>query len=113
MKRKNLFSKAGTRNETVLLNWQDAPEKEVTLYAEAYHKVANEAVAALQDYQDAGFHKVPIDDFRAYPIVFVYQHSLELYMNAVILTAAPILMMKNNTEIDREKLLNTPQYRLT
>ncbi len=107
MKRKTLFSKAGTRNETVLLNWQDTPEEEFTLYAEAYHKVANEAVTALKNYQDAGFHKVPLDDFRAYPIVFLYRHSLELYMKAVILAAVPMLMMKDDTEIDREKLLNT------
>lgn len=107
MKRKKLFSKVGTRNETVLLNWQGTPEEEFTLYAEAYHKVASEAVTALKNYQDAGFHKVPLDDFRAYPIVFLYRHSLELYMKAVILTAAPMLMIKSNTEIDREKLLNT------
>ena len=107
MKRKKLFTKAGTRNETVLLNWQKTPEEEFTLYAEAYHKVANETVTALKDHQDAGFHKVPLDDFRAYPIVFLYRHSLELYMKAVILTAAPMLMMKSKTEINREKLLNT------
>jgi hypothetical protein len=107
MKRKRLFSKAGTRNETVLLNWQGTPEEEFTLYAEAYHKVANEAVKALKNNQDAGFDKVPLDDFRAYPIVFLYRHSLELYMKAVILVAAPMLMLKSHTEIDRKKLLNT------
>ena len=107
MKRKKLFSKVGTRNETVLLNWQGTPEEEFTLYAEAYHKVASDAVTALKNYQDAGFHKVPLDDFRAYPIVFLYRHSLELYMKAVILTAAPMLMIKSNTDIDREKLRNT------
>ena len=107
MKRKRLFSKDGTQNETVLLNWQHTPEEEFTLYAEAYHIVAKEAVAALKEYQDAGFHKVPIDDFRAYPIVFLYRHSLELYMKAVILTGAPMLMIKNNTEIKRDRLLNT------
>jgi len=107
MKRKILFNKAGTQNETVLLNWQNTPEAEFTLYAEAYHTVAKEAVAVLQNYQDAGTHKAPIDDFRAYPVVFLYRHSLELHMKAVILIAAPMLKMKNVAEIDREKLLNT------
>jgi hypothetical protein len=107
MKRKILFNKAGTQNETVLLNWQNTPEEEFTLYAEAYHTVAKEAVAVLQNYQNAGIHKAPIDDFRAYPVVFLYRHSLELYMKAVILIAAPMLKMKDIAEIDRRKLLNT------
>ena len=107
MKRKILFTRAGTQNENVLLNWQNTPEEEFTLYAKAYHTVAKEAVAVLKNYQYAGFHKVPIDDFRAYPVVFLYRHSLELYMKSVILIAAPMLKMKNIAEIDREKLLNT------
>ena len=107
MKRKILFNKTGTQNEIVLLNWHNTPEEEFTLYAEAYHTVAKEAVAALKNYQDAGIHKAPIDDFRAYPVVFLYRHSLELYMKAVILIAAPMLKMNNLAEINREKLLNT------
>jgi len=107
MKRKRLFGKDGNQDENVLLNWQGTPEEEFTLYAEAYHLVAKEALAALKEYQDSGFHKVPIDDFRAYPIVFLYRHSLELWMKAVILTGAPMLMMKSNIQINRDKLLNT------
>jgi len=107
MKRKKLFNKAGTPNETVLLNWQNTPEEEFTLYAEAYHQVAKEAVEVLKNNQHAGIPKVPIDDFRAYPIVFLYQHSLELYMKAVILVAGPMLKIKNIAEINREKLLKT------
>ncbi len=107
MKKKILFDKAGTQNEIVLLNWHNTPEEEFTLYAEAYHTVGKEAVAAFKNYQDAGIHKVPIDDFRAYPVVFLYRHSLELYMKAVILTAAPMLKMRNSVETNRDKLLNT------
>lgn len=107
MNKKRLFSKGGTQNETVLLNWQGTPEEEFSLYAGAYQIVAKEALASLKEYQDAGFHKVPIDDFRAYPIIFLYRHSLELYIKAVILTGAPMLVMESNIQINRDKILNT------
>lgn len=107
MKRKRLFIMNGTQDETVLLNWQGTPEEEFTFYAEAYHIVAKEALSALKELETAGFHKAPIDDFRAYPIVFLYRHSLELYMKAVIITGMPMLLMKTNTQINRDKLLNT------
>ncbi|MDL1962546.1 MAG: hypothetical protein LWX01_12810 [Deltaproteobacteria bacterium] len=107
MKKKKLFKKVGTENEIVILNWQDTPEEEFTLYAEAYHQVAKEAVAEFQKYQHPGNCKLPIDDFRAYPIVFLYRHSLELYMKAVILVGTPMLEIKNIAKINRDKLLNT------
>lgn len=107
MKKKKLFNKNGYQSRTVVLNLHDTPEEEFTLYAEAYHIVAKEAVATLQKNHLNGHHRSPIDDFRAYPVVFLYRHALELYMKAVILAAAPMLKIKNIGEINRENLLKT------
>lgn len=107
MKKKRLFNKNGNPSGTVVLNWHDTPEEEFTFYAEAYHIVAKEAVAALQKNLQIGLHRSPIDDFRAYPVVFLYRHALELYMKAVILIAAPMLKIENIGEINRENLLKT------
>jgi len=107
MKRKKLFNTNGNPRGTVLLNWHDTPEEEFTFYVEAYHIVAKEAVARLQENPQIGLHRSPMDNFRAYPVVFLYRHALELYMKAVILIAAPMLKIKNIGEINREKLLTT------
>ena len=107
MEEKKLFKKIGTENEVVILNWRGTPEEEFTLYAEAYHQVAKEAAEEFQNYQYPGNDKLPIDDFRAYPVVFLYRHSLELYIKDVILAGAPMLQIRNMTIIDRDKLLKT------
>lgn len=107
MKNKRLFHKNGNPDGTVILNWHDSPEEEFTFYAEAYHIVAKEAVAALQKNFQIGSCRSPIDDFRAYPVVFLYRHALELYMKAVILTAEPMLKIKDIGGINREDILQT------
>jgi hypothetical protein len=48
-----------------------------------------------------------IEDFRAYPVVFLYRHALELYMKAVLLVGSPMLSIKGQREVDRQQLLKT------
>jgi hypothetical protein len=110
LKKKRLFVDKGLPNSTVYLNWHDTPEKEFTFFAEAFYKVAQEVVAALR--QNNLFGTIPIEDFRAYPVVFLYRHALELYMKAVILVGAPMLAVKEMTEIDRHRLLKTHNLEL-
>lgn len=107
MKKKQLFYNNGRPKGMVVLNWHDTPEREFTFFAEAYHLVAKEAVAKLRKNQLFGLYGSPVDDFLAYPVVFLYRHSLELYMKAVILVAAPMLKIKEMHEINRENLLKT------
>ena len=90
-----------------MLNWHGTPEREFTFFAEAFHKVAQETVAALQKNHLFGLNGSPVEDFRAYPVVFLYRHALELYMKAVILIGAPMLAVQGMTEIDRQLLLKT------
>jgi hypothetical protein len=103
VRKKRLFVDNGHPHGTVVLNWHGTPEREFSYFAEAFHLVAQEAVAALRQSPYFG----PIEDFRAYPIVFLYRHALELHMKAVILVGSPMLRVKGMTEVDRQDLLKT------
>jgi hypothetical protein len=107
LKKKCLFVEKGRPHGTVVLNWHGTPEREFTLFAEAFHKVAQDAVAALHQNSLFGLYGSPIEDFRAYPVVFLYRHALELYMKAVILVGSPMLAIKGMTKVDRQRLLKT------
>lgn len=107
MRKKRLFLDKGRPHGTVVLNWHGSPEREFTFLAESFHLVAREAVAALRQNPHFGLDGIPTEDFRAYPVVFLYRHALELYMKAVILVGSPMLVNKGMTEVDRSKLLNT------
>src|SRR5206468_7394213 len=49
----------------------------------------------------------PIEDFRAYPIIFLYRHALELYMKAIVLVGSDMLAFRRELVFDREKLFQT------
>lgn len=105
--KKRLFVDKGRPHGTVVLNWQGTPEREFSDFAQAFHLVAQEAVAALRQNPHFGLLGIPIEDFRAYPVVFLYRHTLELYMKAVILVGSPMLAVKGMPEVDRQALLKT------
>jgi len=105
VKKKRLFVDKGKPHGTVVLNWHGTPEREFTFFAEAFHLVAQDAVAALRKNPHFGLYGSPVEDFRAYPVVFLYRHALELYMKAVVLVGAPMLTIKGMGEINRETLL--------
>ncbi len=105
MKKKRLFVDRSRPHGTVVLNWHGAPEREFTFFAEAFHLVAQDAVAALKKNPHFNLYGSPVEDFRAYPVVFLYRHALELYMKAVILVGTPMLTIKGIGEINREELL--------
>ncbi len=89
--KRRLFAGKAPADGMVVLNWRGAPDLEFALFAESFHLVGQEAVAALRQNRHFGLDGIPIQDFRAYPIVFLYRHSLELNMKAVILTGSPML----------------------
>ncbi len=102
MKKKRLFIDKGCPSGTVVMNWHHTPEREFSYFAEAFHVVAQEAVAALRH---IGVDRDPIGDFRAYPVLFLYRHALELYIKAIIFTGSPMLPIKGKSEVDRQRLL--------
>ncbi|MBN1567223.1 MAG: hypothetical protein JXA73_05225 [Acidobacteria bacterium] len=107
MSKKKLFSKDVASRGTVILNWHGSPWEEFIFYAQSYHLVAKEAVESLKRDTHMGLYTSPMNDFRAYPIVFLYRHALELYLKAVILIAAPMLKLKDMETIDNDRLLST------
>jgi hypothetical protein len=100
-RRKILFVDKG-QHGTVVLNWHGTPEEEFTHFAEAFHEVARRVAVDLS--HNRHFGRIPIEDFKAYPVVFMYRHALELHMKAVILAGSPML---SSPEVDREKLFTT------
>ena len=105
MKKQRLFVDNGRPHGTVVLNWHGTSERDFTDFAKAFHVVAKESVAALREEPQFGLYGNPIEDFRAYPVVFLYRHALELHMKAVLLIGSPMLSIKGQHEVDRQQLL--------
>ncbi len=106
-RKKRLFAGKAQADGMVVLNWHGTPDLEFALFAESFHFVGQEAVAALRQNPHFGLDGIPIQDFRAYPIVFLYRHALELYMKTVILTGSPVLSIAGLAAVEREQLLTT------
>lgn len=106
-KKRKLFVDDGRPHGTVILNWHSTPEKEFTYIAEAFRVAAQEAVTKLRRNKRFGLHGLPIEDFRAYPIIFLYRHAIELYMKGILLVGSDMLALKGEAEINREKLFTT------
>ena len=109
-KLRKLFIDDGRPDGTVILNnwndnnWHDALENELTYIAEAFRVLAQKEVSRLKKNKGLGLHEFPIEDFRAYPIVFLYRHALELYLKAIILVGSDILTLKDQPKIERHEL---------
>ncbi len=97
----------GKHHGTVVLNWHGHPEKEFKFFAEAFYRTAKQAVDRLRKKKKFGLDGYLLDEFLAYPVVFLYRHALELYMKGVILAGAPMLHVRGEQPIDRESLLRT------
>ena len=73
--------------------------------ADAFLDLAREEVSRLKKSEWAHLHGIAImDDFRAYPIVFLYRHALELYLKAIILVGSDMLTLKDQPKIERQQL---------
>lgn len=107
MQTRRVFVDPPSSDGMVVLNWQESAKDEIRFVAAAYHQVAREAIAALRGNSCFGTDGIPIEDFRAYPIVFLYRHALELHMKAVILAGAPMLMVRSMKPTDERRILST------
>jgi hypothetical protein len=75
-KPRHLFkTESGTGN--VVLNFTGAPTQELAVIGTAYHEAGQSLVAVFNK-------KRGYSDVEAYPIVFLYRHSLELLFKAII-----------------------------
>lgn len=104
-KKNRLFADSEIPHGIVVLNWHGQSEEEFKLFAKAYHQTAKEAIDRLREKKQFGLFGNPIDDFLAYPVVFLYRHALELNMKAVILAGTPMVQIRGEKPIKRESVL--------
>lgn len=90
-------SKCGHGNVVFNLDDRD-PIDDLSIFALGYHMAANSLVKSLES---AGKYA----DYEAYPIFFLYRHSLELYLKAIIYKGARLLGLLSDDKIDITKLL--------
>ena len=119
-KERKLFVDDGRSHGTVILNWQSwsrTPEGEFTHMADAFLDLAKEEVYRLKKNEGLGRHESQViaimDDFRAYPIVFLYRHAIELYLKAIALGGSAMLALKDQPEIECEQLFKKPRSEST
>jgi hypothetical protein len=92
---------------TVVLNSHGMPEREFAYFAHAFHRGAQELADGLRRTTQFGLYGRPTEDFRAYPVVFLYRHALELYMKAIILTGGPLLTSTGAAPANQSRVLKT------
>ncbi|HEV2064711.1 MAG TPA: hypothetical protein VGS00_09210 [Thermoanaerobaculia bacterium] len=85
----------GRMNGNVVLNFQGRPKSELSAYGSAFWRAAN---ALAERLVRAGYK-----DTDACPIVFLYRHSIELYLKAIAYRGRDLLTL------DRKKLHLNPK----
>ena len=85
------FCEPGRVHGNIIVNWRSHPIRDVVAFATGYKNAALELVASLER-----AHGYP--DHRGYPILFLFRHSLELYLKALTYRAAQLYMLE--TELD-------------
>ena len=113
-KERELFVDDGHSHGTVILNWESwdrTPAREFTHMAEAFLALAKAEVSRLKKNKGLDPHESLVisimDDFRAYPIVFLYRHALELYLKAIVLVGSDMLTLKDQPKMERQQLFTT------
>ncbi len=78
----NLFSATGMLSD-VVLNWYGQPLEKLDSCAQAFH-AAGKRLAGKSSAEQ-------LRDIGACPVVFLYRHSLELYLKSILITGSKIL----------------------
>jgi hypothetical protein len=88
----------------VVLNFTSYPKGELAVYGLAYRDAADALVNNLR-------HRHGYSDVDACPIVFLYRHSIELYMKAIILWGAGLVRLQSGEYINTDELFTTHKFR--
>lgn len=88
----------------VVLNFTSYPKGELAIYGLAYRDAANTLVTALKE-------RRWYSDVDACPIVFLYRHSIELYLKAIILWGAGLVRLQSGEHISTDNLFATHRFR--
>jgi hypothetical protein len=84
-KSNDLFSDTDYLSD-VVLNWYGQSVEKLDLYAEAYHSAAKVLVEKASEDQ--------VRDIGACPVVFLYRHSFELWLKAILISGSKILELQ-------------------
>ncbi|PZU95925.1 MAG: hypothetical protein DCE90_10800 [Pseudanabaena sp.] len=89
-----LFEVDQSRYDNVTINWQNSPLSEFGIYAGAYRKAAENLTTILL--AGNSFH-----DIDPCPIIFLYRHSIELYLKEICLLGYDLFNL-----LDKQLLLH-------
>ncbi|HOS11875.1 MAG TPA: hypothetical protein PL148_08195 [Candidatus Aminicenantes bacterium] len=81
----------------VVINFHRNPIDELAPFARAYHEAGKRLARNLSD--SSGYR-----DFDGYPILFLYRHSLELYLKAIVYHGAQLLHLLDAGSLDTSSL---------
>jgi hypothetical protein len=95
--KKTLFS-AGNTHGNVVLNFRGDSVSEFGYYAESFHEAAKYLVDKVE--ASHGY-----SDLDACPIVFMYRHSLELYLKAIVIVGNKISRLKSKKAINEKSFM--------
>lgn len=93
-----------TIHGNVVLNFTSYPKGELAIYGHAYHEAADRLAKTLAEQN--GY-----SDVDACPIVFLYRHSIELYLKAIILWGTAAIQLEAGDKIDTDGYLQTHRFR--
>ena len=74
--------------------------------AEAFYAAAKAGIQALKGAKRFGIKGMAIDDFKAYPVLYLYRHALELSMKAILIEGTKMLELKKQPEVDEQNLFS-------
>ncbi len=82
----------------VVLNFGHSPDSEFAILALGYHKAGRTVVNSLKEEPN-------FPDYIAYPVVFLYRQSLELYMKAIVISGARVIGVLDDKSIEFDQFL--------
>ena len=88
----------------VVLNFTSYPKGERTVYALAYRDAADTLV---ENFKQRNWYS----DVDACPVVFLYRHSIELYLKAIILWSAGLVRLQSGEHINTDNLFATHRFK--
>lgn len=89
----------------VVLNFTSYPKGDLGSYAHAYQQAANSLVEVFRG-------KPYYSDAEACPIVFLYRHSIELYLKEIVLWGAGLVHLQTGDALDVDGLFRRHEFEL-
>jgi hypothetical protein len=89
----------------VVLNFTSFPKGDLGVYAHAYQQAANSLVKEFRG-------KPYYSDAEACPIVFLYRHSVELYLKQIVLWGAGLVHLQTSDALDVHGLFSRHEFKL-